>query len=214
MIYRTTRRSTSPRPAPPLNFLPRRRSIVSIDPCPCDLTDLHTRYLNPGELERLITLIASSNPRCVIEIGTNSGRTAKAILRNVPGVARYVGIDVPSSYVTGKQVQRREVLPNPGELALDDPRFRLLVTRRGSLDLTADDLPICDAIFIDGDHSAEAVRHDYALAQQLVRRGGIIVFHDDHGDDIVDVSATLDALAAAGAPIVHVEGTWLAFQRV
>lgn len=150
----------------------------------------------------------------MIEIGTNSGRTAKAILRNVPGIERYVGIDVPTTYVPPKPAQRREVLPNPGELALDDPRFRLLIARRGSRDLAAADLPPCDAIFIDGDHSADAVRHDYALACRVVRPGGIIVFHDDHGDAVVDVSVTLDELAAGGAAIVHVEGTWLAFRRV
>lgn len=154
------------------------------------------------------------SPRCVIEIGANSGRTAKAILRNVPGIERYVGIEVPVTYVPPKLVQRREVLPNPGELALDDARFRLLIARRGSADLGADDLPRCDAMFIDGDHSADAVRHDYALARALVRPGGIIVFHDDHGGDVVDVSGVLDGLAACGADIVHVEGTWLAFQRV
>ena len=171
--------------------------------------------MHPGEIETLVTLVDGIKPRGMIEIGCNSGRTAKAILRNVVGIERYVGIDVPASYVTGKQVQRREVMESPGQLALDDPRFRLLVARRGSLDLQVADLPACDCVFIDGDHSREAVLHDYGLARRIVRPGGLIVFHDDHGDPVVDVSAVLDELADdEGADIRHVTGTWLAFERV
>lgn len=168
----------------------------------------------PGELEALITLIDSVSPRVVIEFGANSGRTAKAILRNIPSIRRYVGIDVPPTYVPEKAVQSREVPERPGELALDDPRFRLLIARHGSHDLFADDLPIACAAFIDGDHSARGVRQDYRLAKARVRRGGIIVFHDDNGRDTVDVSDALDELAGEGANILHVAGTWLAFERV
>ncbi|MBR0687340.1 class I SAM-dependent methyltransferase [Bradyrhizobium manausense] len=170
--------------------------------------------MNLGELEALLALIASVGPRVVIEFGANSGRTAKAILRNVPGITRYVGIDVPQTYVTEKIVQRREVPERPGELALDDPRFRLLLARHGSHDLTEDDLPAACAAFIDGDHSAKGVRQDYRLAKARVRKGGIIIFHDDNGRDTVDVSVVLDDLADHGAEIIHVNGTWLAFERV
>lgn len=187
---------------------------MSVPLARCDLSGLHTRYIHAGELETLIWLIASVRPSSVIEFGANSGRTAKAILRNVQGIERYVGVDVPQDYVTEKQVQRREVPERPGELALDDPRFRLLLARHGSHDLTADDLPAADAIFIDGDHSARGVRRDYALARAKVRTGGIIVFHDDNGRDTVDVSRVLDELAEGGADISHVAGTWLAFERV
>ncbi len=85
---------------------------------------------------------------------------------------------------------------------------------RGTLDLTAEDLPACDVVFIDGDHSVSAVLHDYALAKAIVRPGGIIVFHDDNGLPVVDVSLVLDSLCAGGADIQHVAGTWLAFERV
>jgi predicted O-methyltransferase YrrM len=193
---------------------PRRRCVTLPEMAPVDLTGLHTRYVHQGELAALIHLIGSVRPRSVIEFGANSGRTAKAILRNVPGIERYVGIDVPPGYVPEKQVQSREVPDRPGELALDDPRFRLLLAGRGSHDLAPDDLPDADAAFIDGDHSARGVRRDYALAKAKVRPGGIIVFHDDNGRDTVDVSRVLDELAHGGAPIVHVDSTWLAYERI
>lgn len=214
MTTLTTNRSTLPTQSVAPPFSPARRSSVSIPLAQCDLSGLHARYVHAGELETLIWLIASVKPRCVVEFGANSGRTAKAILRNVPGIERYFGIDVPRGYVTEKQVQRLEVPERPGELAMDDPRFRLVLAGRGSHDLAPDDLPPCDAIFIDGDHSARGVRRDYALAKSRVRPGGIIIFHDDNGRDTVDVSRVLDELADAGAVIQHVAGTWLAFERV
>jgi len=167
-----------------------------------------------GELAALIYLIAGVKPRCVIEFGVNSGRTAKAILRNVPGIERYVGIDVPRGYVTNTIVQRAEVTDQPGALALDDKRFRVLLACNGSHDLAPDDLPFADAVFIDGDHSARGVRRDYALARARVRPGGIIIFHDDNGKTTIDVSAVLDEIAEGGAQIKHVNGTWLAFENV
>jgi predicted O-methyltransferase YrrM len=178
------------------------------------LSGLHSRYVNPGELDILVHLIASVGARSILEIGANTGRTAKAILRNVPGIVRYFGVDVPSNYRTPKMVQRMEVLPNPGALAMDDPRFRLIICGKGSFNLTPSDLPKMDAVFVDGGHEAAAVRHDYALAREILNPGGIVIFHDDHGRDVVDVSATLDELHDEGSDIVHVAGTWLAFERV
>lgn len=181
-----------------------------------DLSGLPKEYMNPGELETLITLVRSVKPRVMIEVGCNSGRTAKAILRNVPSLERYVGIDVPPSYEFARSVQRREVPARPGELALDDPRFMLVLARRGTFDLDEDCLPACDVVFIDGDHGAEAVRSDHELAQSLLwRPDGLIIHHDDHDEPTVDVRATLDAMHdPAAPPISHVLGTWLAVQKV
>lgn len=170
--------------------------------------------MNPGELEVLVALIGSVSPKAVIEIGVNEGRTAKALLANVPSITRYLGIDVPIGYRTAKDVQRREVPARPGHLALDDPRFELILRPRGSLDLMPSDLPPCDAVFIDGDHGFEAVMHDSLLAASLVRSGGIVVWHDYHGADTVDVRRVLECFRRFGADIRHVEGTWLAFRRV
>lgn len=178
------------------------------------MSGLPERYIHPGELDVLISLFDSVGARCVAEFGCNNGRTAAAILRNVPTVERYIGVDVPAGYRFACGVQAREVPAKPGELALSDTRFELLLRPRGTFDLSPEDFPELDAVFIDGDHSEAAVRHDYALARSIVRSGGIIVFHDDNGLRTVDVSRVLDNLADSGANIQHVAGTWLAFERV
>lgn len=190
-----------------------RVSQSTLDIRPIDWTGLPRRFLNPGELEVLIALIASVKPRAIAEFGVNVGRTAKAILANVPGIESYVGVDVPPSYVPSTAVQRHEVPKNPGEMVRGDPRFQLIVRPRGSLDLDRHDLAPCDAVFVDGDHGRQVVLHDSALALAIVRPGGIIVWHDYHALGTVAVAQVLDELPLFDPPIMHVEGTWLAFRR-
>lgn len=209
---------TAPHADSPALTLPRiaPSAIAGLRPIPAD--HLPQRYLWPGELDVIVALVASVNPRTVLEIGCNTGRTARAVLDHVPTIEHYQGIDVPPGYSFGCAVQAREVPSRPGYLAEDDPRFELILRARGSFDLTPADLRPADAVFIDGDHSRAALVHDTILADQLVRPGGIILWHDYHNTGTVDVRDFLhDLVAARGADparaIQHVAGTWVAFQR-
>lgn len=176
---------------------------------------LPKRYLNPGELEVLIAMVRSVNARSVLEIGVNSGRTARALLDNVPTIEHYQGIDVTPGYSFACKVQRNEVPPRPGLYALDDPRFELILRRRGSFDLTPSDLRRADVVFIDGDHGRAAVTRDSALAEHVVRPGGLIIWHDYHDLGNVDVRDVLHERAPGfNAEVLHIEGTWIAFQSV
>jgi predicted O-methyltransferase YrrM len=170
--------------------------------------------VHEGELDVLIHLVRSLDARVVAEFGCNNGRTAAAVLRNVLTIERYIGVDVPLGYVTPCKVQRREVPQRPGELALADGRFELVLRDRGTFDLSAKDFPQCDLIFIDGGHDEAAVRNDRDLALRVVRAGGLIVYHDDNGLRTVDVSRVLDDIHDNGADVRHVSGTWLAFEYV
>lgn len=62
--------------------------------------------------------------------------------------------------------------------------FAHLITpiRKRSDRLTPDDIggPL-DMVFIDGDHSEEAVRHDLALTAPFVKQDGVVAFHDLRG---------------------------------
>lgn len=208
------RASTLNKPNPALSYSPAKRSIITIEAPKADLSGLPSRYVHPGELDILIHLVRSVGSRAVVEFGCNNGRTAAAILRNVASVERYVGVDVRPGYSFSCKVQAKEIPALPGELALGDERFELLLRNRGTFDLVADDLPACDVVFIDADHSRPAVLNDRELAKAIVRPGGIIIYHDDNGLEVVDVSKVLDSLAADGADIVHIAGTWLAYEAV
>lgn len=170
--------------------------------------------MNPNELEVLCALVARVAPRNVLEFGVNVGRTAQAILEYVPGIEHYEGVDVPYGYVPAKAVQKNEVPQQPGELVRDDPRFKLLLPEGGSKNLNATDLTRCEAVFIDGDHSREGVLNDTVLALQVLRPGGIVIWHDYHDLGTVDVREVLHEKKAAGWPLQHVAGTWLVYMLV
>lgn len=173
-----------------------------------------TRFMNPGELEVLIALVASVKPKNVLEFGVNVGRTAQAILEYVPGIEHYEGVDVPFGYVPAKPVQKNEVPEQPGFMVAGDPRFKLLLPEGGSVNLSATDLSPCDAVFIDGDHSREGVLNDTTLALQVVRQGGIVIWHDYHDLGTVDVREVLHEKLLFGWPLSYIRGTWLAYMTM
>jgi len=192
-----------------------RQSVKTIDTAelpiqPIDWRGLHRDYLNVGEMEIIAALVRDA--QVMIEIGCRDGRTARVLLDNVPSLARYIGIDVPTDYQPSIVEQRSETVAAPGRHAWADPRFELIIRPRGSFDL--DELESCDAVFIDGDHSRRVVAHDSALALAAIRAGGVIIWHDYQNDHINDVTDVLLGLAAAGWAIKHVRGTWLAFLRI
>jgi predicted O-methyltransferase YrrM len=180
--------------------------------------------MTPRERGILITLLRDLQAETVVEIGINEGLCAEIMLQAVPSIRRYVGVDVEPGYITSLKVQQPEIPEVPGKLALGDPRLEVIVRPRGSFDLTSLDLPICDAMLIDGDHGREAVVWDTNLAHACVRKGGLIIWHDYYlaeqlADTVVftnnvpDVTAVLNEWAANGNEIVHIEDTWLAVMQ-
>jgi len=169
-------------------------------------------YLHDGELDLIVGLFLSVRPATVIEFGVNLGLTAQALLRYVPSITRYIGIDVAPGYRTRIPGQQSEVPINPGILVNDDDRFKLLLRSQGSFDIDPEHLPEADAVFIDGDHSYDAVFNDSQLAYQRIKPGGLIVWHD-YGNPTVEVTQALDDLAAIdGHHILSIAGTWLAYE--
>jgi predicted O-methyltransferase YrrM len=149
----------------------------------------------------------------MIEFGCHTGRTACRVLDNVPTISTYIGIDVPSTFMTTLSCQRTEVPQHAGhEASKHNGRFWLVECPVGSVALEAPDLEPADAIFIDGDHSEAGVVCDSLLARRLVKPGGIVVWHD-YGNPAVEVTMALNRLHAEGWPIQRAAGTWLAFAR-
>lgn len=169
-----------------------------------------SKYMTPQETAILVALVGSVSPKVMIEFGCNLGLTAKRLLDNVPSLQRYIGIDVPYDHKPTLSCQQSEVSALPGGM-VDDERFQLLLAP--SQTLTKDYLEVCDAVFIDGDHSQAVVTHESYLASVLVRPGGIICWHD-YNNPAVEVTQTLDGLYNDGWPISCVENSWLAFMRV
>lgn len=191
---------------------------------PINWDGLTKRFLNTGELEVLVALCKSvggpSTNITFVEFGCHDGRTAKCLVREDKRITRYIGVEVGQDWKPAKAAQRGELPPVPGKLMLEDHIFKLIVKPRGSLDLKVEDLPQASVVFIDGDHSRNAVDHDTFLATAVIDTPGIIIWHDYHsltdkqGKPLVDVADYLEELAVnADRNIQHVEGTWFAIER-
>jgi len=165
------------------------------------------QYMQPGEQEVLLALVFAANPRTMVEIGVNEGLTAQAVLREIDSIEHYIGIDVATDYqfeIPAQQIERPEVA---GLLVMDDPRFEFVLYGDVARMPTE-----ADVVFIDGDHGRHAVFEDSLWAGGVVKPGGLIIWHD-YGNPTVEVTQVLDELWLEGRRIVHVEDTWLAFER-
>lgn len=199
----------------PLGNHPLALPTVTIDAPDVDLRGLPAAYMNPGELAALAALVNSVSARGVMEIGCNVGRTAALLLRECPTIEHYLGVDVLPGYKFANVTQAREVPADPGIYASGDERFSLWLSARGSRDIDASGLhEEFQVVFIDGDHSKSAVEFDTELARWMLAPGGMIVWHDYHGFETVDVRRVLEAQYAQGREIRHVAGTWLAFEVI
>jgi predicted O-methyltransferase YrrM len=170
-----------------------------------------SHYLNAQETAILVALVNGAASRVMIEFGCNQGITAKRLLDNVASLQRYIGIDVAADHVPTLACQSSEVPIVAGHYAATDVRFSVYLAP--SITIGAEQLEPCDAVFIDGDHSAAAVTHESHLAAKLVRPGGVICWHD-YGNPAVEVTQALNRLYDRGWPISRVDHSWLAFMRV
>lgn len=111
-------------------------------------------------------------PRRLCEIGVESGGTHLLFKRALPQIELTIGVDL---YVRHKRHLRGFALPGQESVFVDgssyDPKtFARVAEALGDRSL--------DLLFIDGDHSFAGAAQDFQLYRRLVRRGGIIAFHD------------------------------------
>lgn len=165
------------------------------------------------DVEPIIALSRFFHFKTVIEIGIQRGATAKCILDNSPWIEKYIGIDLMPNSQTSLSLQQGEVPQIAGEMVKDDPRVEFILKPNGTRDLSPEDLPAANLIFIDGDHSKEGVLLDTILARQTIKRGGVICWHDYGNALVPDVSAAIDELnLKEGNHICLIQNGFLCFQ--
>lgn len=135
----------------------------------------------PTELTLLLEFLREKELNTVVEIGTANGGVFYTLCQLATDNAHLVSIDLPGGEFGGgytpdaikryrkfrKKQQELHFILNDSHL--EKTKQMLVDTLKGAK---------LDLLFIDGDHTYEGVKQDWKMYSPLVRKGGIIVFHD------------------------------------
>lgn len=133
------------------------------------------------ELASLINLVRKKPINTVLEIGTDKGGTFWLWCKVAEPNATIISIDLPGGdYGVGyslDDVKRFRTWAKP------DQKLHFLM--KDSHDMATKDEIVkildgqeVDVLFIDGDHRYEGVSADFSMYSPLVKKGGLVVFHD------------------------------------
>lgn len=168
-------------------------------------------YTPAIDVVALLRLISTYKPKTLLEIGTNQGQTTQIIADNFPEL-RIVTCD-PGDQITEDQrneLQTDEHLPQSeiGARVAGYPNVQVI--KRAFTDIDWGDQTF-DFIFIDGDHSYEAVLRDSRLAAKLVNHPGVLAWHDVGNKNVPGVKKALEELVELGN-IIHVQKTMIGYR--
>ncbi len=134
-----------------------------------------------SEISGLCEIIKKAEPKTVLEVGTSAGGSLFLFCRFSTPDATIVSIDLPKGFTGGFHLKITNSLHKKFASRLQ----KLTLLRKNShkqetLELLKNIIKNkqIDFLFIDADHTYEGVKRDYELYSPLVRKGGIIGFHD------------------------------------
>jgi SAM-dependent methyltransferase len=173
------------------------------------------------ELAYMALIAAAVAPRAVFEIGTFRGRTALNFAINTPGDCVVYTMDLPEAPsagpIAGMNAADQKIVraSQTGVEYRGKPEESKIVQLFGD-SLSFDFSPYAgsiDLVFVDGAHHYDAVLSDTRNALEMVRPGGVILWHDwgNYGDYNDVVRAVLDVLPSA--EVSQVGSTQLAMYR-
>jgi predicted O-methyltransferase YrrM len=134
-----------------------------------------------SEIISLLKIIRELQPKIILEIGTFNGGTLFLFSRIISKDTLLISLDLPKARLGRFQIDWRFFLIK--KFSLPHQKMRLLRAdshRSSTLNQIKKilDGQKLDFLFIDADHSYEGVKKDFEMYGPLVKRGGIIAFHD------------------------------------
>lgn len=120
--------------------------------------------IEKADLKVLLPIIADIRPRVILEVGMHQGYSME-VWRKAFHPACLIGLECDP--VQGHYYDEMGSMWQTNSQSADT-----LYKVKFQLDDKV------DFLFIDGDHSYEGVKKDFEMYSPLVRKGGIIVFHD------------------------------------
>ncbi|HWG17846.1 MAG TPA: class I SAM-dependent methyltransferase [Acidobacteriaceae bacterium] len=139
----------------------------------------------PEEMELLLADVRQLAPKRILEIGTCKGGSLYMWTRLAQQDATVVSVDLPGGKYGGGYSKLRT--PIYQRFARAQQHLHLL-RANSHVPQTLENVKRIfggqevDFLFIDGDHSYEGVKQDWEMYSPLVRKGGLVVFHDVAGN--------------------------------
>ncbi|MEM3793697.1 MAG: class I SAM-dependent methyltransferase [Candidatus Bathyarchaeia archaeon] len=133
------------------------------------------------EIAKLLSLLADLKPKTLLEVGTASGGTLFLFCQVAEPDAIIISVDLPGGLFGGGYPEWR--IPLYKSFAKERQRLHLIRAdshNPKTLEIVKNILSDrkLDFLFIDGDHTYDGVKRDFETYSPLVRKGGIIAFHD------------------------------------
>lgn len=136
-----------------------------------------------SEIAQLLMILHKMRPKSILEIGTAGGGTLFLFSRMASDDARMISINLPGGWFVSGDGYPKWKIPLYKAFALPNQRVHLIM--RDSHDgKTLEQVKAIlngekvDFLFIDGDHTYEGVRKDFEMYSPLVKKNGMITFHD------------------------------------
>src|SRR6266496_776319 len=165
-------------------LVPRIQSIQDVEPATRLVYSMWGLPIRPGqirfEIETMLRLLNQAGPKYILKIGTGNGGTLFLFSR-VRGASTIISIGLHHAQFGGDYSLWKKKLYE--SFASSDQKIFPL--RVDSHDLATVRLvktllgnTMIDFLFIDGDHTYDGVKADFELYSPLVRKGGMVAFHD------------------------------------
>lgn len=176
-----------------------------------------------SDTEASILAVLATDALRMFEFGTGTGKTAYLWARNQPKVGRVTTLALAPAQLADYQVAdsddafaeahaRSESAFTHFRYSGTDAEVQIeqLFGDSKRFDETAY-VGSCDVVFVDGSHAFSYVMSDSAKALQMVKPGGVILWHD-YNSATTGVFRALNTLAKV-VPLMHLRGTDLVAYR-
>ena len=178
-----------------------------------------------SDFETWILCTIAKSAQNIFEFGTFTGKTTYLLAKNSPKTAKVVTLTLSPEEIT-TYTKSKEDNQKDTKAALQESIFNQFYYSNTPVEHKVEQLFIdskkfderpyfkkFDLIFIDGSHAESYVESDSKKAFQMVKPGGVVLWHDYRGPDRAPgVYNTLNKLSKT-MDLVHIAGTSLVAYR-